>query len=348
MIGASNREDMIDPAILRPGRLDVKIKIERPDAESARDIFSKYLTTSLPLHADDLGEFGGDRDATRGRHDPGHGGADVHGDRREPLPRGDLRQRRQGGPVLQGLQLRRDDPEHRRPRQEDGDQGPPGDRPEGPAGAAPAAGLRRRVQGERGPARTPPTPTTGRGSPARRASGSSSSAPSSPASRAPSRVARSTTSRTPASTCRRACSPVVRRVWWWPRSAWCCGFTTVCRRTCASHDEHIVGSAGPSWGARDSRSTPSSGSLLRLEGRVASLTQRELGAADPGVEPARRRGHVGLPAAPQPGEVVHVGVDPGRAAPHLPGVVGAEAEVADVGGAGPDDLRGGRRRPSCR
>ncbi len=63
VIGASNREDMIDPAILRPGRLDVKIKIERPDAESARDIFSKYLLTSLPLHADDLAEFGGDRDA---------------------------------------------------------------------------------------------------------------------------------------------------------------------------------------------------------------------------------------------------------------------------------------------
>jgi len=63
VIGASNREDMIDPAILRPGRLDVKIKIERPDAESARDIFSKYLTAELPLHAEDLGEFGGDRDA---------------------------------------------------------------------------------------------------------------------------------------------------------------------------------------------------------------------------------------------------------------------------------------------
>ena len=63
VIGASNREDMIDPAILRPGRLDVKIKIERPDAESARDIFSKYLTANLPLHEDDLGEFGGDRDA---------------------------------------------------------------------------------------------------------------------------------------------------------------------------------------------------------------------------------------------------------------------------------------------
>src|SRR5688500_9799959 len=66
VIGASNREDMIDPAILRPGRLDVKIKIERPDAESARDIFSKYLTNTLPLHADDLAEFGGDRDACVG------------------------------------------------------------------------------------------------------------------------------------------------------------------------------------------------------------------------------------------------------------------------------------------
>ncbi|CAN5342500.1 proteasome ATPase [soil metagenome] len=63
VIGASNREDMIDPAILRPGRLDVKIKIERPDAESARDIFSKYLVPSLPLHADDVAEFAGDRDA---------------------------------------------------------------------------------------------------------------------------------------------------------------------------------------------------------------------------------------------------------------------------------------------
>lgn len=63
VIGASNREDMIDPAILRPGRLDVKIKIERPDAEAAQDIFSKYLTENLPVHADDLAEFAGDRAA---------------------------------------------------------------------------------------------------------------------------------------------------------------------------------------------------------------------------------------------------------------------------------------------
>ncbi len=61
VIGASNREDMIDPAILRPGRLDVKIKIERPDAEAAQDIFSKYLTDTLPMNADDIAEFGGDR-----------------------------------------------------------------------------------------------------------------------------------------------------------------------------------------------------------------------------------------------------------------------------------------------
>jgi proteasome-associated ATPase len=64
VIGASNREDMIDPAILRPGRLDVKIKIERPDAEAAKDIFSKYILTGLPLSADDVTEHGGDLKAT--------------------------------------------------------------------------------------------------------------------------------------------------------------------------------------------------------------------------------------------------------------------------------------------
>ena len=64
VIGASNREDMIDPAILRPGRLDVKIKIERPDAEAAKDIFSKYILGGLPLHPDDLKEHGGSDEAT--------------------------------------------------------------------------------------------------------------------------------------------------------------------------------------------------------------------------------------------------------------------------------------------
>ncbi len=63
VIGASNREDMIDPAILRPGRLDVKIKIDRPDAEAAREIFSKYLVPTLPIHPEDLAEHGGDASA---------------------------------------------------------------------------------------------------------------------------------------------------------------------------------------------------------------------------------------------------------------------------------------------
>jgi proteasome-associated ATPase len=63
VIGASNREDLIDPAILRPGRLDVKIKIERPDATSAAHIFSRYLTADLPLAEDEVTRVGGgDRD----------------------------------------------------------------------------------------------------------------------------------------------------------------------------------------------------------------------------------------------------------------------------------------------
>ena len=64
VIGASNREDMIDPAILRPGRLDVKVKIQRPDAEAAADIFYKYITTDLPFHESDLAEHDGDVQAT--------------------------------------------------------------------------------------------------------------------------------------------------------------------------------------------------------------------------------------------------------------------------------------------
>ena len=101
VIGASNREDLIDPAILRPGRLDVKIKIERPDEEAAAQIFARYLTPDLPL------------DARRGRHarrrrprqgDPGDDRETVRRDvprgRREPVPRGHLPERRQGDPLL--------------------------------------------------------------------------------------------------------------------------------------------------------------------------------------------------------------------------------------------------------
>ena len=64
VIGASNREDMIDPAILRPGRLDVKIKIQRPNAQGAAEILSKYLTSDLPINEDDVALHKGDRQAT--------------------------------------------------------------------------------------------------------------------------------------------------------------------------------------------------------------------------------------------------------------------------------------------
>ena len=63
VIGASNRQDLIDPAILRPGRLDVKIKIERPDRRAAVDIFTKYLTTDIPIAGSETRPRGGDAGA---------------------------------------------------------------------------------------------------------------------------------------------------------------------------------------------------------------------------------------------------------------------------------------------
>ncbi|MEW6060241.1 MAG: proteasome ATPase [Actinomycetota bacterium] len=60
VIGASNREDLIDPAILRPGRLDVKIKIERPNAGQAADIMAKYLNATVPIHGEEHARDGGD------------------------------------------------------------------------------------------------------------------------------------------------------------------------------------------------------------------------------------------------------------------------------------------------
>ena len=66
VIGASNREDLIDPAILRPGRLDVKIKIERPDEVSAAKIFRQYLTTNLPIADAETAKFGGPEKAVEG------------------------------------------------------------------------------------------------------------------------------------------------------------------------------------------------------------------------------------------------------------------------------------------
>jgi proteasome-associated ATPase len=60
VIGASNRQDLIDPAVLRPGRLDLKVKVNRPDADAAREIFSKYLTTELPFHRGAEEKYGSD------------------------------------------------------------------------------------------------------------------------------------------------------------------------------------------------------------------------------------------------------------------------------------------------
>jgi proteasome-associated ATPase len=65
VIGASNREDMIDPAILRPGRLDVKIKVDRPDEDAAREIFGIYLHPQLPLHPSEVSSAGDAESAIR-------------------------------------------------------------------------------------------------------------------------------------------------------------------------------------------------------------------------------------------------------------------------------------------
>ena len=60
VIGASNRQDLLDPAVLRPGRLDIKIKIDRPNIDGAKDIFAIYLTSDLPFAQEEVDKFNGD------------------------------------------------------------------------------------------------------------------------------------------------------------------------------------------------------------------------------------------------------------------------------------------------
>ncbi len=200
VIGASNREDMIDPAILRPGRLDVKIKIERPDAEAALDIFSKYLTDALPVHADDLAEFGGERGAcvramiervvdrmyAESEENRFLEVTYANGDK-EVLYFKDFN----SGAMIQNIVDR---------GQEIRDQVGARDRRAGPAGAASARFDRRRVRRERGSAQHHQPGRLGAHLREEGGSGSSTSAPWSPA-RTPAPAGRSTPSRTPASTC---------------------------------------------------------------------------------------------------------------------------------------------------
>ena len=202
VIGASNREDMIDPAILRPGRLDVKIKIERPDAEGAREIFGKYLVPTLPIHPDDIAEHGGSASAaveamitrvvermyTESDENRFLEVTYASGDK-EVLYFKDFN----SGAMIQNVVDRA-----KKSAIKDFLA-----RPVSAASASTTCSRRASTSSARTrTCRTRPTPTTGRASPARRASASSSSGRSCRARRAPRARAPSRTSRAPASTCR--------------------------------------------------------------------------------------------------------------------------------------------------
>ena len=152
VIGASNREDLIDPAILRPGRLDVKIKIERPDAPQAKDIMSKYLHPSIPIHPDEIARSGGDAALATARmiektvehmYEPSDRNRFLEvtyasGDK-EILYFKDFNSGRHGR-------------EHRSPGEEGSHQAVPLHGRQGHQGRGPPGRHPRRVQGERGPA----------------------------------------------------------------------------------------------------------------------------------------------------------------------------------------------------
>ncbi|MCZ7630067.1 MAG: AAA family ATPase [Microthrixaceae bacterium] len=123
VIGASNREDLIDPAILRPGRLDVKIKINRPDEEAAQQIFHRYLEPGLPLDPEEVERMGGGDPAKAIDAMIEATVAEMYRtDEANQFPGGDIREWGQGGHVLQGLRFGSDDREHRAAGQEARDQ----------------------------------------------------------------------------------------------------------------------------------------------------------------------------------------------------------------------------------
>ena len=177
VIGASNRQDLIDPAVLRPGRLDLKVKVHRPDRDAAYDIFTKYLTRRP---ARSTPRWSGATAATRRRSSTACSRETIDAmystERREQVPRGHLRQGRARDLLLQGLRERRDDREHRGARQEEG--GEAADRARRARHQARRTCTRRCARSSRRTRifPTPRTPTTGRASPVARASGSSTCA----------------------------------------------------------------------------------------------------------------------------------------------------------------------------